>query len=84
MTEAAPPTLREAVLEDGVEVYGLLRRLGLGVPPEPAAVRRTWARFWRDNPALAGDRPKPPLGWVLEAQGVQRRDDGIGGRCRQH
>jgi hypothetical protein len=68
MTELAPTTLREAVFDDGVEVYGLLKRLGLGVPSDPVEVHRTWARFWRDNPALSADRPAPPIGWVLESE----------------
>ncbi len=47
----------------------LLRRLGLPVVTEPDAARRNWESLWRRNPALSTDRPNPPLGWVLEADG---------------
>src|SRR4051794_34468102 len=69
MTEPRSTTLREATFDDCARASGLLRRLGLGAPDDPAVARRAWHHLWRDNPATRLDRPLPPLGWVLEAEG---------------
>ncbi len=70
MAEPGTSTLREATFDDCEGASSLLRKLGLSVPADPAAARRGWDRFWRDNPAQKLDRPHPPLGWVLEDGGA--------------
>ncbi|MDH3625246.1 MAG: hypothetical protein OES69_13985 [Myxococcales bacterium] len=67
MTESKEAVLRIANLSDGQRVTLLLKSLGLKIATEPEAVRRRWEGLWKNNPALAMDRPSPPLGWVLEA-----------------
>lgn len=66
MTGPQSTKLRQAVFEDGPEASELVRRLGLYMPETREAIDAHWRRLWIDNPALAGDGPKPALGWVLE------------------
>ena len=58
--------LRNASLEDGVDATEFIRGLGLSMPETREAIDAHWRRLWVDNPAMACDGPKPPLGWVLE------------------
>lgn len=61
----APAKIREATFSDFDEVAALKHRGGL-----VADSFENWERLWRDNPALAQCERKPPIGWVLEADGV--------------
>jgi hypothetical protein len=61
-------TLRLARFDDHQKATALLARLGLVMPVPGTAATAHWARLWRENPALAGQRD-PALGWVLEDGG---------------
>ncbi|HEX2721551.1 MAG TPA: hypothetical protein VHM24_01435 [Gemmatimonadaceae bacterium] len=62
-------TIREATLEDAVEVSALLSRLGLQFPSDPLEIERYWKWLWAENPALDDPSRRPPVGWILEYQG---------------
>ncbi|MDK9722830.1 MAG: hypothetical protein OEL53_16790 [Rhodospirillales bacterium] len=55
--------LRLACLDDAGSATDLLRGLGLVLPNDAKA---HWQRMWINNPAVQGEGPHPPLGWVLE------------------
>jgi hypothetical protein len=57
--------IREASFSDFPAVAALKQRGGL-----VADSFENWERLWRDNPALTQCERKPPIGWVLEADGV--------------
>ena len=57
--------LREARLEDFGAVAALKERIGWG--RDSAA---TWSWLWARNPALARDVRRPPIGWIVERDGV--------------
>jgi len=69
MTAGSSGTLRQATLEDGPAASELVRSLALANPESRDAIDAHWKRLWVDNPAMTGDGPKPPLGWVLEKKG---------------
>jgi hypothetical protein len=58
----APAKLREARFSDFEAVMDLKARWGL-----TADSLANWEHLWRRNPALERMNPKPPIGWVLEA-----------------
>lgn len=64
-----PCTLRDACLDDGIAASELVRSLGLTNPQTPETIEAHWRRLWVENPALAGNSVRPPLGWVLEKDG---------------
>lgn len=61
----APAKIREATFSDFGAVAALKQRGGL-----VADSLENWERLWRNNPALAQSERKPPIGWVLEADGA--------------
>ena len=67
-------TLREATLDDAIPAARLGRSLGLHLPESDGAAHAHWARFWRDNPALAAGLHAVfiPHGdtWILEHEEV--------------
>lgn len=69
MADPAEATVRNAEFSDCEPVESLLSAFGLGMARKPEDVRRWWDWIWRRNPALALDRPHPPIGWLLEAGG---------------
>jgi hypothetical protein len=56
--------LREALFSDFQAVTELKQRWGLSLD-----TFENWERLWRHNPALQQMEFKPPIGWVLEAEG---------------
>ncbi|MFQ5765517.1 MAG: hypothetical protein ACE5GT_11360 [Rhodospirillales bacterium] len=69
MTASPQPALRDARLDDALEITRFLARLGLVMPEGDEAARAHWEALWRTNPALAAHGPEPALGWVLEDEG---------------
>jgi hypothetical protein len=69
MTEPVPATLREASLADCEPVLELVQGSGLSVSTRPETARASWEGLWLRNPVRELERPLPPLGWVLEAEG---------------
>ena len=61
-----PCILRNACLDDGIAASELVRGLGLTNPQTPETIKAHWWRLWVENPALARNGARPPLGWVLE------------------
>jgi hypothetical protein len=57
--------LREAQMSDFPAVAALKKRWGLAADSLP-----NWQRLWCRNPALAQMEFRPPIGWVLEAEGT--------------
>ena len=69
VVQAAAPSrgkIREATFADFDGVNELRRKWGLG----PDSLEN-WERLWKNNPALTLMPQKPPMGWVLEAEGRQ-------------
>src|SRR5208282_5779460 len=60
----APAKLREAQFSDFQAVADLKQRWGLA-----ADSIENWERLWSRNPAFEKTQAKPPIGWVLEADG---------------
>lgn len=56
--------LREAKSSDFKSIADLKGRYGIVVDPPD-----NWSRLWRHNPALAGMKTEPVMGWVLESEG---------------
>ena len=69
MTSSSQTALRDATLDDALEITAFLARLGLVMPEGDEAVLDHWTRLWRTNPALKVHGPNPALGWVLEDGG---------------
>jgi hypothetical protein len=61
LNRAKPVTVREATISDFESVCALNSRLGQG--PDSMA---NWQRLWLENPALADQSEKRPIGWVIE------------------
>ena len=59
--------MRNVTPADLDRVIILLERIGLGAAYTSEEKRLRWEKFWLDNPAMQLDRPKPDLGWILEA-----------------
>ncbi len=60
----APAKLREAQFSDFKGVAELKQRWGMA-----SDSIENWERLWRHNPAFEKMQTKPPIGWVLEAEG---------------
>ena len=69
MTSSSQTALRDATLDDALEITAFLARLGLVMPEGDEAVLDHWTRLWRTNPALKAHGSNPALGWVLEDGG---------------
>ena len=69
MTSSSQTALRDATLDDALEITAFLVRLGLAMPEGDEAVLDHWTRLWRTNPALKAHGSNPALGWVLEDGG---------------
>lgn len=63
-------TVREATITDSVEVSRMLRRLGLEFPFDPVEAQRYWEWLWMENPSRAHNSNVPPIGWVMESDGL--------------